>query len=173
MPARDASVDTKERVLQVLAQALVVKTRIWTLVEQLFVVQDSVHLRGGKNEKERIRRGGGEREREREGGKRGGGGGGRKKEGEGKRDRKVREGEREGEREGKGETNSEQMGKGKETSVTLSGSVMATYAPRDFFLIHSWTSARYSSDSLALLAAMAAIPSSDSRYLLLFLLLLA
>ena len=104
MPARDASVDTKERVLQVLAQALVVKTRIWTLVEQLFVVQDSVHLRGGKNEKGRIRRGG-EREREREGGKRGGRGGeeekergkegeresgeGRKTEGEGKRDRKV------------------------------------------------------------------------------------
>jgi hypothetical protein len=101
MPARDASVDTKERVIQVLAQALVVKTHIRTLVEQLFVVQDSVHLRGGENEKGRIRRGGGEREREREGGRRGGRGGeeekergkegerergeGRKKEGEGKR----------------------------------------------------------------------------------------
>ena len=100
MPARDASVDTKEKVLQVLSQALVVKTHIRTLVEQRFVVQDSVHLRGGKNEKGRIRRGGG-RETGREGGKRGGRGGeeekergkegerergaGRKKEGEGKK----------------------------------------------------------------------------------------
>jgi hypothetical protein len=170
----------------VLAQALVVKTHIRTLVEQRFVVQDSVHLRGGKNEKGRIRRGGGEREREGGGGKgrerrRGGEeekergnegererGKGRKKEGEGKRDRKVREGEREGEREGKGETKSEQMGKGQETSARRSRTVMATYAPPDLFLIHFWASARYSSASLARLAAMAAIPSSDSRYLLLY-----
>jgi len=93
---------------------------------------------------------------------------GRKKEGEGKKDRKVREGEREGEREGKGETKSEQMGKGKETSARSSRTVMATYAPPDLFLIHSWASFRYASDSLAFLAAMAAFPSSDSRYLLLF-----
>jgi hypothetical protein len=93
MPARDASVDTKERVLQVLAQALVVKTHIWTLVEQLFVVQDSVHLRGGKNEKrENKERGGGGRERGR----------GEKGEGEEER-RKRREGRRGKEREGKGE----------------------------------------------------------------------
>jgi hypothetical protein len=45
---------------------------------------------------------------------------------------------------------------------------MATYAPPDLFLIHFWASARYSSASLARLAAMAAIPSSDSWYLLLF-----
>jgi hypothetical protein len=45
---------------------------------------------------------------------------------------------------------------------------MATYAPPDLFLIHFWASARYSSASLARLAAMAAIPSSDSRYLLLY-----
>jgi hypothetical protein len=93
MPARDASVDTKERVIQVLAQALVVKTHIRTLVEQRFVVQDSVHLRGGEHEKGRIRRGGG-RERER--------GRGGKGEGEEER-RKRREGTRGKEREEKGE----------------------------------------------------------------------
>jgi hypothetical protein len=71
MPARDASVDTKVWVLQELAQALVVKTLIRTIVEQRFVVQDSVHLRGGKNEKGRIRRGGGGRERERGRGEKG------------------------------------------------------------------------------------------------------
>jgi hypothetical protein len=93
MPARDASVDTKVWVLQELAQALVVKTLIRTIVEQRFVVQDSVHLRGGKNEKGRIRRGGGGREREREGGK-----------GEGEEERrKRREGTRGKEREEKGE----------------------------------------------------------------------
>jgi hypothetical protein len=99
MPARDASVDTKERVIQVLAQALVVKTHIRTLVEQRFVVQDSVHLRGGKNEKGRIRRGGGERERE------GGGEKGRERRrgGKGERERGgKRERKREKER-GRGE----------------------------------------------------------------------
>ena len=57
------------------------------------------------------------------------------------------------------------MGKGKETSVTISGTVMATYAPPDLFLIHSMACARYASDSWARLAAMAACPSSDCRYL--------
>jgi hypothetical protein len=60
------------------------------------------------------------------------------------------------------------MGKGQETSARRSRTVMATYAPPDLFLIHFWASARYSSASLARLAAMAAIPSSDSRYLLLY-----
>jgi hypothetical protein len=102
MPARDASVDTKERVIQVLAQALVVKTHIRTLVEQRFVVQDSVHLRGGKNEKGRIRRGGGG-ERERGRGGKGEGEEERRRGGKGERERGgKRERKREKER-GRGE----------------------------------------------------------------------